>query len=220
MGTPISLQLITGQVVEAWIQGLEGICQGSKVILISPPNLAFGENTDPPYLTIRFDINLLQVSEIEIPELSLFDHIDENKDGAVSMKEFKANFANRKETPPLGLFVKNDVNRNDRLTWNEFTGPKGTQPPAAAQSVMDEEAIDPVLLARKPGDPVKIEVNGDKTIEQIKEILNQKKNGQDEIKIKVDGMDAEKFLDKVADQAPERGIGAVVGAATGDSDEL
>jgi len=159
VGLPIVVQLKENEVIPGWIDGLEGVCAKAKVSMVVPPEIGYGDD-----ITMRFDIELLDVSDTPIDEPSLFDVLDADKDGQISIPEFEAHFKHRKAEldengkPPMGLFMKDDVNQNAKLNWEEFSGPKGTAPPAVAQAVIDKEQADPELSKHKKGDPLKVKV--------------------------------------------------------------
>ena len=48
---PEAFQLGAGQVIPGWDQGLRGVPAGSRVLLIIPPALGYGQSGDPPYVT-------------------------------------------------------------------------------------------------------------------------------------------------------------------------
>lgn len=48
---PEAFQLGAGQVIPGWEQGLGGMQAGSRVLLIVPPALGYGQSGDPPYVT-------------------------------------------------------------------------------------------------------------------------------------------------------------------------
>jgi hypothetical protein len=169
VGLPIVVQLAEKEVVPGWIVGLEGLCESSNVTLVVSPEMGYGDD-----LTMRFDIEILQVSDSEIQEPSLFDLIDADVDGQISLTEFEHHFKARSSEldengeAPLGLFMKDDVNQNAFLNWEEFSGPKGTSPPSTAQKIITKEKADPELTRFKKGDPLEI---------RIKDPLGKRVNG-------------------------------------------
>lgn len=156
VGVPVVSRFVPGEVLQGWIDGLYGICELSKIELLVPPHLAFGDD-----LTVKFEIDILQVSDKQIEEPSFFDVLDENQDGQVSFEEFSEHFMKKRPNelgpdgkPPLGLFFKDDGNQNGYINWEEFSGPKGTSPPSKAQVIMENEKNDPELSQKKKGDPL------------------------------------------------------------------
>ena len=61
--TPDSFVLGAGQVIPGWEQGLGGVTVGSRVLLIIPPALAYGDQAEPPYIqdndTLVFVIDVI-----------------------------------------------------------------------------------------------------------------------------------------------------------------
>ncbi|MBR7831084.1 FKBP-type peptidyl-prolyl cis-trans isomerase [Actinospica sp. MGRD01-02] len=61
--TPDSFVLGAGQVIPGWEQGLGGVTVGSRVLLVVPPSLAYGDQAEPPYIdnndTLVFVIDVI-----------------------------------------------------------------------------------------------------------------------------------------------------------------
>jgi peptidylprolyl isomerase len=64
-GRPFPFQLGSGQVIPGWDQGVEGMKVGGRRELIIPPDLAYGEQGQPPTIpgnaTLVFVIDLVSV---------------------------------------------------------------------------------------------------------------------------------------------------------------
>lgn len=64
-GEPITFQLGSGQVIEGWDQGLQGMKVGGRRQLTIPPDLAYGEAGFPPSIgpneTLIFVVDLVDV---------------------------------------------------------------------------------------------------------------------------------------------------------------
>ncbi|MFF5036371.1 FKBP-type peptidyl-prolyl cis-trans isomerase [Nocardia salmonicida] len=62
-GKPFGLTLGAGQVIQGWDEGLIGVQQGTRRLLIVPPNLGYGEggNGVPPNETLVFVTDAVQV---------------------------------------------------------------------------------------------------------------------------------------------------------------
>lgn len=62
---PFDFKLGAHQVIEGWEQGVKGMKEGGKRILIIPPAMAYGPQgvpgAIPPNATLRFDVELLKV---------------------------------------------------------------------------------------------------------------------------------------------------------------
>ena len=125
------------------------VCKGDKIVFTIPPEMGFNDN-----VTLRFELEMLEIDDKEIELPSLFDRIDLNNDGQIDKDEFgafqKLTNQNRKggdeENNPIYLFDFDDENENEKLSWKEFSGPKGTTPPAAAAKIIELEEQDEELL--------------------------------------------------------------------------
>lgn len=64
-GDPIEFVLGSGDVIEGWDIGLEGMKVGGKRILTIPPELGYGPSGSPPLIppdaTLTFEVELLEV---------------------------------------------------------------------------------------------------------------------------------------------------------------
>jgi peptidylprolyl isomerase len=64
-GEPFEFQLGTGAVISGWDQGVEGMRVGGRRQLVIPPDLAYGEQGQPPTIapneTLVFVIDLLRI---------------------------------------------------------------------------------------------------------------------------------------------------------------
>ena len=65
-GSPADFQLSKGSLIEGWVKGLVGVKQGSRVVLVIPSDLGYGDAGQPPDIpggaTLVFVIDVLQAS--------------------------------------------------------------------------------------------------------------------------------------------------------------
>ena len=89
-----------------------------------------GAGTDiPGGATVNFDVEVVDISDAP-PEHNLFAEIDINADGKIDEDEVKAYFLKNGVDPvPEELWETEDKNGDRIITWEEFSGPKGSAPP-------------------------------------------------------------------------------------------
>ena len=154
---PLEFQLkpakeLNGMFVEGWTEAMTGMCVGEKRVAVIPPALGFGDaglpNVGIPAKSpLRFDIELIGMSDepsadenAESPYPNIWREWDADKDNYVTREEVKAWFKKTKESanggqlPPAGidglmkLFEKDDKDGDGKLSFDEFSGPKGLPP--------------------------------------------------------------------------------------------
>ncbi|HEX2050569.1 MAG TPA: FKBP-type peptidyl-prolyl cis-trans isomerase [Actinomycetota bacterium] len=66
---PFTFVLGAGEVIEGWDQGIRGMLEGGRRRLVIPPELAYGEEGQPPDIpggeTLTFDVHLVRVEFAE-----------------------------------------------------------------------------------------------------------------------------------------------------------
>ena len=77
--------------------------------------------------TLHFDVEVVSINAA--PEQpNFFKQIDTDADGKISPEEVGAYFTAQGQTMPEELFGKEDKNGDGHISWDEFSGPKGTNP--------------------------------------------------------------------------------------------
>lgn len=138
-----SFQIGVGGVILGWDRGLMGKCVGDKITLVIPPHMGYKETgahgVIPPNATLRFDIEITKVSDTPGPRPNLFAQIDANKDGYLDHEEVEEYFLSvgAEGTPP-NLWSREDKDGDEKISWEEFSGPKGEAPPGEAPVEGDE----------------------------------------------------------------------------------
>lgn len=69
-GTPVSFLLQTGQLVEAWLEGVPLVGEGGKITLFVPSALGYGEGGTqgiPPHQALKFEVEVVKVTKAVAP---------------------------------------------------------------------------------------------------------------------------------------------------------
>jgi len=122
-----------GMVIKGWDEGLIGLCKGAKATLIIPPEMGYGAagagDAIPGGATLNFDVEVVDISDKEPDQANLFEMLDEDGDGKLSLEEIEAFFTKQGGTIPEGLMEDEDKDGDGFVSWQEFSGPKGSTPP-------------------------------------------------------------------------------------------
>jgi hypothetical protein len=161
----IDLQFKKGEVLDGWLVALEGVCAGAVVEFIVPAGPFGYQYAERKDMSIHFVVHVMEVSNEKITPPSLFGFVDKNKDGLIDQEEFTKYFVDMfpGQQPPFGLFVKEDLNQDGFLTFDEFTGPKESQPPTLAAQAMEriqkQEVENPDIIKKKK-EPIELIKDG------------------------------------------------------------
>lgn len=125
----LAVTIGVGQVIQGWDQGLIGLCEGAKAILVVPPELGYGSHgagdVIPGGATLNFDVEVVSVSEAPA-QSDLFAELDVDDDGLLTPEEILVHF--RQEDPkaelPPGLMEREDKNEDGVVSLEEFGGPR------------------------------------------------------------------------------------------------
>jgi len=131
---PFAFQIGQGKVIPGWDKGLLGLCKGAKATLVIPPEEGYGASgagdAIPGGATLLFDVEVLNISDEVPPEKempNIFNIIDKNGDRKLDEEELMAFFKEQgRDSIPDGLFEKEDLDKDGVISWEEFSGPKGT----------------------------------------------------------------------------------------------
>merc|ERR1719203_125328 len=138
-GQPFDVVIGTGQVIKGWDEGIVGLCLGAKANLVIPPEMGYGAggagDDIPGGATLHFDVEVLEIAEGP-PEQNIFKEIDTDSDGKISKEEVSAYFKAQHKSDATDvpddmwaeLWEREDANKDGHISWEEFSGPKGSNP--------------------------------------------------------------------------------------------
>eukprot|EP00536_Pseudo-nitzschia_multiseries_P012490 jgi/Psemu1/208799/e_gw1.479.9.1 len=132
-GQTFAFQIGVGQVIPGWDKGIMGLCKGAKAILVIPPEMSYGAtgagDVIPPGATLNFDVEVVAINDSPPPPPNLFKDIDTDMDLKLSKEEVEAFFqATKGISTPDGLWASEDKDGDGVISWDEFAGPKGSNP--------------------------------------------------------------------------------------------
>eukprot|EP00980_Cylindrotheca_fusiformis_P012175 scaffold2945_cov99-Cylindrotheca_fusiformis.AAC.4 len=137
-GQTLDFPIGVGQVIPGWDQGLIGLCKGAKATLVIPPEMGYGEQgaggVIPGGATLNFDVEVVDISDEAPPEPNLFEMLDTDKDGKLSVAEIQTFFQSQGAEMPPELMEEEDKDKDGFVSWEEFSGPKGTGPPGTTEA--------------------------------------------------------------------------------------
>ncbi len=122
-----------GRVIKGWDEGIIGLCKGAKATLIIPPDMGYGDSGAgadiPGGATLNFDVEVVDIKDGPPPPPNYFAMIDTDGDGFLSKEEIDAFFSQQGRETPDELWEHEDKDKDGKISWEEFSGPKGTEPP-------------------------------------------------------------------------------------------
>jgi len=188
---PFNFQLGTTNLLKGLELGVNGLCQGSQAIIVIPPSLGYGSHgLAPADATIRFEIDVLDVSNVEIPKPEMvipdptdedddenqFEALDTDGDGVINKDEMAAYYHSIGHDDYGGtVFELEDTDGDGYISWEEFHGPKGKDPPSSTAA---HESME-VQLVSAPGSDSDNDEGSDQDVINEDEVV-QGDGGKDE----------------------------------------
>lgn len=126
--------------------GIQGMCVGEKRYVVAPPALAYGSGDVggwgdfvPSGAVVRWDVELLSIDDHEdhVDEhahpVDIFRVMDLNHDTFIDHYEMVEHYHNvmmtsENEERIAEFFEHEDKDKDGKIAWEEFTGPKGKEP--------------------------------------------------------------------------------------------
>jgi len=107
------------------------MCIGEKRILTISPEMGYGTrgagNDIPGGATLKFDVECVNIGAAPA-QPNIFKEIDADSDGKLTKEEMQAWFTNvRNAEMPAQLFSQEDKDGDGVVSWDEFSGPKGSK---------------------------------------------------------------------------------------------
>lgn len=138
-GQTFDFKIGQGRVIKGWDEGLIGLCKGAKATLIIPPEMGYGEQgaggSIPGGATLKFDVEVVDISDKDPPPPNFFVQIDTDEDGKISKNEIDGYFSKMGRDVPDGLWENEDKDGDGFISWEEFSGPKGDSPPSVKEDL-------------------------------------------------------------------------------------
>lgn len=147
--TTLDFQVGTGQGLPGMDHGLIGLCKDAKATITVPPQYGYGakgsEDFDiPPGATLQYEVFIEDVkSEIE-EHGNLFISMDYDGSGDLTKEEVLEYMEKQigRKTLPEGFWEGQDKDGDGFISWDEFTGPKGTEKPITAINMFERIDVD------------------------------------------------------------------------------
>ena len=80
--------------------------------------------------TLHFDVECVTIGAGK-PQPNIFSDIDADSDAALTAEEIETWFqSNHQRASPPELMDKEDKDKDGKVSWEEFSGPKGDAPPS------------------------------------------------------------------------------------------
>ena len=174
---PFNFQLGTTNLMKGLEMGVKGLCQGSEAIIVIPPAMGYGSHgLAPSDATIRFTIDVLDVSNVEIPKPDMvipdpadedddeneFEDLDTDNDGRISKDELAAYYHSINHDDYGGrVFEYEDTDGDGFISWEEFHGKKGKAPPS---TTVAHESMEVQLVSGPVPDPDDNEDDADQNV--------------------------------------------------------